>query len=39
MAQGRNEEALHALKLIYHVNSRKPKDSYPVRRSLKVFCS
>ncbi|KAH8267625.1 hypothetical protein KR018_009315 [Drosophila ironensis] len=31
MAQGRNEEALQAFKQIYHVNTRKPKDSYPVR--------
>ncbi|XP_017020359.1 synaptic vesicle glycoprotein 2C [Drosophila kikkawai] len=31
MAQGRNEEALEAFKQIYHVNSRKPKDSYPIK--------
>lgn len=30
MVQGRNEEALQAFKQIYHVNTRKPKDSYPV---------
>ncbi|KRK03385.1 uncharacterized protein Dyak_GE24671, isoform B [Drosophila yakuba] len=31
MAQGRNEEALQAFKQIYHVNTRKPKDSYPIK--------
>jgi len=36
MAQGRNEEALQAFKQIYHVNTRKPKDSYPVWKYSKL---
>ncbi|XP_068153300.1 synaptic vesicle glycoprotein 2C-like [Drosophila tropicalis] len=31
MAQGRNEEALKAFQTIYHYNTRKPKESYPIK--------
>ncbi|KAH8382694.1 hypothetical protein KR009_004839 [Drosophila setifemur] len=31
MAQGRNEEALQAFQQIYQINTRKPKDSYPIK--------
>ncbi|KAH8382697.1 hypothetical protein KR009_004840, partial [Drosophila setifemur] len=31
MAQGRNEEALQAFQQIYQMNTRKPKDSYPIK--------
>ncbi|EDW38490.1 GL12623 [Drosophila persimilis] len=31
MAQGRTEEALQAFQHIYHVNTRKPKDTYPIK--------
>ncbi|ALC46518.1 CG31272, partial [Drosophila busckii] len=40
MGQGRNEEALEVLKRIYHVNTGKPKESYPVRTNkLKAISS
>ncbi|XP_034665589.1 synaptic vesicle glycoprotein 2C [Drosophila subobscura] len=32
MAQGRTEEALQAFQHIYHVNTRKPKDTYPIKQ-------
>ncbi|XP_016989964.2 synaptic vesicle glycoprotein 2B [Drosophila rhopaloa] len=31
MSQGRNEEALQAFRNMYHVNTRKSKDTYPVK--------
>ncbi|EDV91281.1 GH17356, partial [Drosophila grimshawi] len=31
MAHGRNVEALHVLQRIYHINTGKPKDSYPIK--------
>ncbi|KAI8034523.1 hypothetical protein M5D96_012710 [Drosophila gunungcola] len=34
MSKGRNQEAMDAFKFIYHLNSRKPKDSFPVYKML-----
>ncbi|KMZ07588.1 synaptic vesicle glycoprotein 2B [Drosophila simulans] len=31
MSKGRNREALDAFKFMYHLNSRKPKDSFPIK--------
>ncbi|XP_017114469.1 synaptic vesicle glycoprotein 2B [Drosophila elegans] len=31
MSKGRNQEAMDAFKFIYHLNSRKPKDSFPIK--------
>ncbi|XP_017067450.1 synaptic vesicle glycoprotein 2C [Drosophila eugracilis] len=31
MSKGRNEEAMKAFQFIYHLNSRKPKDSFPIK--------
>ncbi|KAH8366605.1 hypothetical protein KR084_006463 [Drosophila pseudotakahashii] len=31
MSKGRNQEAMAAFKFIYHLNSRKPKDSFPIK--------
>ncbi|EDX00847.1 synaptic vesicle glycoprotein 2B [Drosophila yakuba] len=31
MSKGRNQEALAAFKFMYHLNSRKPKDSFPIK--------
>ncbi|EDV45422.2 synaptic vesicle glycoprotein 2B [Drosophila erecta] len=31
MSKGRNQEALDAFKFMYHLNSRKPKDSFPIK--------
>ena len=30
MSQGRNEEALEVFKTMYHVNTGKPRETYPV---------
>lgn len=30
MSQGRNSEALQAFQKVFHINTGKPKDSYPV---------
>lgn len=34
MSQGRNSEALEAFKMMYALNSGKPKEMYPVRYAL-----
>ncbi|XP_037727027.1 synaptic vesicle glycoprotein 2C [Drosophila subpulchrella] len=31
MSKGRNREAMAAFKFMYHLNSRKPKDSFPIK--------
>ncbi|KAH8325428.1 hypothetical protein KR067_011423 [Drosophila pandora] len=31
MSKGRNEEAMAAFQFIYHLNTRKPKDSFPIK--------
>ncbi|KAH8420479.1 hypothetical protein KR009_010804, partial [Drosophila setifemur] len=37
MSKGRNQEAMDAFKFMYHLNTRKPKDSFPVSPSLDDF--
>lgn len=39
MSQGRNAEALQALQLIYHINTGKPKDAYPVDQVVQLRIS
>ncbi|KAH8244978.1 hypothetical protein KR032_003469, partial [Drosophila birchii] len=31
MSRGRNQEAMNAFKFMYHLNTRKPKDSFPIK--------
>ncbi|KAH8289692.1 hypothetical protein KR054_009506 [Drosophila jambulina] len=31
MSKGRNQEAMDAFKFMYHLNTRKPKDSFPIK--------
>ncbi|XP_045461407.1 synaptic vesicle glycoprotein 2C-like [Harmonia axyridis] len=35
MSQGKNEEALEVFRMIYSMNTGKPKDTYPVRKLVK----
>lgn len=34
MSQGRNEDALKSLRIVYAMNKRKPKSSYPVNELI-----